>query len=230
MGGRRRHADHCRHDRPPAPLTAGRSRTPWLRLCGKPTRGRTSWFRRTSTEFALWPGDGRLQSVKQAALTPTAFPKISTISIRKKKAYAFETGRILHAVRTSDLLRFGGRSPYVGSTDTRQEFQHDTAHGKSNRSARVLLPCLPTGGRRIVDATILSGDGLQDAGPVALRCKGCGRRNAVSRRQRRSQRLTPHAPDQPVLSMRTIFMSPLLSGTRGNPARHYQDEPQDAAV
>ena len=91
----------------------------------------------------------------------------------------FEKGEP-HAVRASDLLRLGGRSPHFGGADARQELQPELSSGEGNRSACVrLLPCLSAGGRRLLDATALSGDGFQDTDPPPFRRKERGRRNAV---------------------------------------------------
>src|SRR6185312_17449716 len=96
---------------------------------------------------------------KRCQHSPT-FPKISTILFRKKKAFAFEIRRISHAVRTSDLLRCGGRPPHFGSADARQELQHEFRCREGNRGARGRhLPCLSAGRGRFMDATALSGDG-----------------------------------------------------------------------
>src|SRR5688572_13110684 len=119
------------------------------------------------------PRPRRLQSVKQPCQHPPAFPKISTIIFRKKrKAFAFEKRRISNAVRASDLLRCGGRPPHFGGADARQKFQREFAHGEDGRGSSVhLLPSLSAGGRRLVDATALSGDGFQDVNAVPLHRK-----------------------------------------------------------
>src|SRR5690349_18574210 len=71
-----------------------------------------------------------------------AFPKISTILFRKK-AFAFRERRISHAVRASDLLRFGSGPSHVSGADARPKFQRAFAYGESNRGpCGLLLPCL----------------------------------------------------------------------------------------
>jgi hypothetical protein len=148
------------------------------------THGWRNWFRRARTEFVA-AARQRPRRVckalsKRCQRAPT-FLKISTIFFRKRKAFAFETRRISHAVRASNLLRFGGRPPHPGSADARQKFQREFAHGEGNRSAcGLLLPCLPAVGRRFVGATALSGDGFQGVSSIPLRRKEPDRRNAIT--------------------------------------------------
>ena len=123
-----------------------------------------------------------MQNVKQVPVRPSAFPKNSTILFRKNTS--FSTRENFHAVRASDLLRFGGRPPYFGSADARQELQHELQHefptGKNERSARFrLLPCLSAGGRRLMDATAVSGNGFK-AAAAEIRIEERGRANALS--------------------------------------------------
>ena len=55
-------------------------------------------------------------------------------------------------------------------------------YGEGNRGARGRhLPCLSAGGRRLVDATALSGDGYEGVSAIPLRRKERDRRNAVMR-------------------------------------------------
>ncbi len=152
-----------------------------MRQSQRTTDGTGSSSREQNSSLLKRPGGpARLQSVKHALPTQSAFPKISTMIFRKK-AFAFEKRRISHAVRASTVLRLCGRPSHVGSADARQKFQREFAHGEGNRSAHgLLLPCLPAVGRRFVGATTLSGDGFQGVSSIPLLRKERDRRNAIT--------------------------------------------------
>ena len=77
-------------------------------------------------------------------------------------------------MRLGQAIFFGAAAgpPHFGSADARQKFQRKFAHGEGNRGAcGRLLPCLSAGGRRLVDATALSGDGFQGDSPTRSAAK-----------------------------------------------------------
>jgi hypothetical protein len=171
-----------------------------MRQSQRTTDGTGSSSREQNSSLLKRPGGpARLQSVKHALPTQSAFPKISTMIFRKK-AFAFEKRRISHAVRASTVLRLCGRPSHVGSADARQKFQREFAHDEGSRGASVhLLPSLSAGGRRLVDATALSGDECQGVSPAPLRRKECDRRNA-----------TAYAAGLPSQSSKRTALTPLL--------------------
>ena len=85
MGGRRRHADRRRHDRPPAPLISARCRS----AAGS----------RSGTSSAV------CKALSKRCQRSPAFPKISTISFRKKKHSLSRQGEF--PMRLGQAIFFG---------------------------------------------------------------------------------------------------------------------------
>src|SRR5882757_9223628 len=79
------------------------------------THGWRNWFQRARTEF-----------VAAARQRPRRVCKASSKRCQRAPAFLkISTRRISHAVRASNLLRFGGRPPHLGSADARQKFQRE---------------------------------------------------------------------------------------------------------
>jgi hypothetical protein len=111
---------------------------------------------------------------------PRAFPKISTILFSKKtsskKTSLFENGEL--PMRLGQAIFFGSAAALL-TLAAPTLARNSSAHSHTAKVTGLLLPGLPAGGRRFVDAITLSGDGLQGAA-IEIRIEARHRGNTVS--------------------------------------------------
>ena len=88
-------------------------------------------------------------------------------------------------MRLGQAIFFGAAAALLtlaAPTLARNSSTNSPAAKATEAPAVHLLPCLSAGGRRLVDATALSGDGCQDVSSTPPRRKERDRRNAMMRR------------------------------------------------